>query len=179
MFEEPAKEQTSLFTLDLDYEEVLEIPEDYLQVKLSELEDKEVFTGKPQISGILKSEYDDGVDENGNEKTKIVYRLRMVLVNDEEEQYLDININLKANSYQVETIRKGSVLFDFVQSILEIENKGRTKGKNVMHNVNLKQFTDFINNNVQTMAVKNLERHGKFNFNSFQVVKINNMELNI
>ena len=35
MFEEET-EQKSLFDLEMDYEEVLEIPEDYLQVRLSE-----------------------------------------------------------------------------------------------------------------------------------------------
>ena len=158
MFDEKPTEQKSLFDLEMDYEEVLEIPDDYLQVRLSEMEDKEVFAGKPLISGIITSEFD--------------------LDNEyDEEQYLDININLKKADYHVDAIRKGSVLFDFVQSILEIENKNSTKGKNIFRNVNLKQFTDFINNNVQTIAIKNLERKGNFNFNSFYVVKINNMEL--
>ena len=178
MFEEET-EQKSLFDLEMDYEEVLEIPEDYLQVRLSEMEDKEVFSGKPQISGIITSEYesDDQFDDDGNPKVRVVHKLRMVLVNDDDEQYLDININLKKPDYKVPAIRKGSVLFDMVQSILEIENKGSTKGKNVFRNVNLKQFTDFINNNVKEMSVKNLERNGNFRFNSFYVVKINNMEL--
>lgn len=179
MFDEKPTEQKSLFDLEMDYEEVLEIPDDYLQVRLAELEDKEVFIGKPQISGILTNEYesDNEFDDDGNPKTRIVHKLRMVVVNDDEEQYLDVNINLKKADYHVDAIRKGSVLFDFVQSILEIENKGSTKGKNIFRNVNLKQFTDFINNNVQTIAIKNLERTGRFNFNSFYVVKINNMEL--
>ena len=43
MFEEET-EQKSLFDLEMDYEEVLEIPEDYLQVRLSEMEDKEAVT---------------------------------------------------------------------------------------------------------------------------------------
>ena len=166
-----------MFTLDMDYEEIIEIPDDYLQVRLSEMENKEVFTGKPQISGIMTSEYDDGFDNNGKPQTRKVHKLRLVLVNEEDEQYLDININLKAPSYEVETIRKGSVLFDFVQSILEIENKGSTTGKNIFRNVNLKQFTDFINNNVNVMAVRNIERTGNFNFNSFYVIRLNNMEL--
>lgn len=174
------QEQTSLFDLEMDYEQVMEIPDDFLQVRLSEMEDKEVFIGKPQISGILTNEYEtDEFNEDGTVKMRTVHKLHLVLVNNDEEQYLDININLKAPNYKVETIRKGSVLFDFIQSILEIENKGSTKGKNIFRNVNLKQFTDFINNNVKVMAVRNIERTGRFNFNSFQIVKINNLELNI
>lgn len=172
-------EHESIFDVEMDYEEIIEVPDDYLQVRLSEMENKETFTGKPQISGLMTSTYDDGFDEDGNEKTRTVHKLRLVLVNDEEEQYLDININLKQKSYDVDTIRKGSVLFDFVQSILEIENKGCTVGKNVFRNVNLKQFTDFINNNVEVMAVQNIERHGNFNFNSFYVIQLNDMELAI
>lgn len=176
MFEE--KEQTSLFTVEMDYEEMIDVPEDYLQVRLNELEDKETFTGKPQISGINKREFEtDQYDNNGNPIMRTVYQIRLVLVNKEEEQYLDININLKQSDYQIQAIRKGSVLFDMIQSILEIENKGCTKGKNIFRNVNLKQFTDFINNNVNVMAVRNLERHGRYNFNSFQVIRLNNMQL--
>lgn len=174
------EEQTSLFDLEMDYEEILEIPEDYLQVKLSEMENKEVFTGKPQMSGINTREFETGeFKDNGEPIMRTVHQARLIIVNQDEEQYLDININLKSSNYEIETIRKGSVLFDFIQSILEIENKGSTSGKNIFRNVNLKQFIDFINKNVKVIAVKNLERKGRFNFNSFQVVKINNMELNI
>jgi len=172
--------QTSIFDVEMDYEEVIEIPDDFLQVRLNELEDKEVFTGKPQMAGINTREFEtDQFDNDGNIIMRTVHQARLVLVNNEEEQYLDININLKQNDWQIPVIRKGSVLFDFVQSILEIENKGSTSKKNVFRNVNLKQFVDFINDNVETMTVKNIERHGKFSFNSFQVIKLNNMELNI
>ena len=180
MFEDQPKEQTSLFDLEMDYEQMMEIPEDYNQLKLANLDNKEVFIGKPQISGIITNEYENGeFDDDGNPLFDTVHKLRLVLTNEENEEYLDININLKKPDYNVPVIRKGSVLFDFIQSILEIENKGATKGKNVFRNVNLKQFTDFINENVETMAVKNIERTGRFNFNSFYVVKINNQELNI
>ena len=182
MFDEkPKEEQTSLFTLEMDYEQMMEIPEDYSQIRLSELDNKEVFTGKPQISGLLTNEYENGeFDDDGNPLFDTVHKLRLVLTNDDDAEYLDININLKKPDYNVPVIRKGSVLFDFVQSILEIENKGCTKGKNVFRNVNLKQFTDFINGTVNVMAVKNIERKSRnFEYNSFYVVKINNLELNI
>lgn len=174
-FEEPQK---SLFDLEMDYEEIIEIPDDYLQVRLSEMENKEVFTGKPQMSGIMTREFEtDQFNDDGEPIMRKVHQIRMVLVNDDEEQYLDININLKAPTYELKVIRKGSVLFDFVQSILEIENKGSTSGKNIFRNVNLKQFTDFINNNVEVMSVRNIERTGRFNFNSFYVIRLNNMEI--
>lgn len=177
MFEEQESKQ-SMFNVEMDFEEIIEVPDDFLQVRLSDLGDKEMFTGKPQVSGITTREFEtDQFDDDGNPVMRKVHQIRMVLVNNEEEQYLDININLKAPTYDLKVIRKGSVLFDFIQSILEIENKGSTTGKNVFRNVNLKQFTDFINNSVRVMTVKNIERHGRYNFNSFYVVKINNMEL--
>ena len=180
MFDKEKNENQSIFSVDMDYEEIIEVPDEYLQVRLSELLDGEVFTGTPQVSGIITTEFEtDDLDDNGNHITKTVHKLRLVLVDDEGEQYLDININLKKPSYDVVSIRTGSVLFDMVQSILEIENKGSTKGKNVFRNVNLKQFTDFINNNVKVMSVKNIERKGRYNFNSFYIVKLNDMELNI
>ena len=78
----------------------------------------------------------------------------------------------------MDRIVKGSVLFDLVQSILELENEGSTKGKNVFRNVNLKQFTDFIGN-LEVMAVQNIERNGTFSFNSFYVVRANNKQVKI
>lgn len=173
-------EQTSMFTLDMDYEEMIEIPDGYAGYRLKDLSNKEVFTGKPQVSGILTSTFTDEneFDDHGNPKEKIVHKIRLVLVNDEEEQYLDININLKKPDYKVDRIVKRSVLFDLVQSILELENEGSTKGKNVFRNVNLKQFTDFIGN-LEVMAVQNIERRGTFSFNSFYVVRANNKQVKI
>lgn len=175
-FDEP----TSMFTLDMDYEEMIEIPDGYAGYRLKDLSNKEVFTGKPQVSGILTSTFTDEneFDDLGNPKEKTVHKIRLVLVNDEEEQYLDININLKKPDYKVDRIVKGSVLFDLVQSILELENEGSTKGKNVFRNVNLKQFTDFIGN-LKVMAIQNIERNGTFSFNSFYVVRVNNKQVKI
>ena len=173
-------EQTSMFTLDMDYEEMIEIPDGYAGFRLKDLPNKEVFTGKPQVSGILTSTFKDEneFDDQGNPKEKTVHKIRLVLVNDDDEQYLDININLKKPDYKVDRIVKGSVLFDLVQSILELENEGSTKGKNVFRNVNLKQFTDFIGG-LKIMAVKNIERNGTFSFNSFYVVRVNNKQVKI
>lgn len=172
------EENESMFDTTFDYEEVLEIPEDYLQVKLSEMDNKEIFIGKPQMtSKINVKEFDtDDFNEDGSVKTRTVYQSRLILVNDEEEQYLDININLKSEDLKVKNIRKGSVLFDFISSIHELENAGSTKGKNIIATANLKQYIDFING-LKVMAVQNIERKGKYNFNSFYVVQVNNKKL--
>lgn len=181
MFEQQTKEEKqSIFDLQMDYEEMIEIPDGYAGYRLKELGNKEVFTGKPQVSGILTSTFIDEneFDDHGKPKEKTVHKIRLVLVNDDDGSYLDININLKKPDYHVDRIVKGSVLFDLVQSILELENEGSTKGKNVFRNVNLKQFTDFIGN-LEVMAVQNIERNGTFSFNSFYVVRANNKQVKI
>lgn len=169
-------EQTSMFTLDMDYEEMIEIPDGYTQVKLSQMDDDERFKGKPQMSGIMTAEYDDGFDDDGNIKTKTVHKIRLVIVNDEDEEYCDINLNLKKADFQVDKIVKGSVLFDFVQSILELENEGCTEGKNVFRGVNLKQFVDFVNG-LKVMGIRVVTRNGNFSYNSFYVTRVNNKQI--
>ena len=166
-------ENTSMFDVEMDYEEIIEIPDDYLKVKLGDMSNGEVFVGAPQISGVITSEFDDGFDANGNILTKTVHKIRLVITNEDREQYLDININLKSPDLNVKAVRKGSVLFDFIQSILELENPGRTEGKNVFKNINLQQFIDFIKG-LKIIGVKNVERKGSYNFNSFYVVQVNN-----
>ncbi|WP_458454394.1 hypothetical protein [Methanobrevibacter sp.] len=169
--------QESIFDFELKHEDVLEVPEDYNQIRLADLEDKETFTGKPQVSGLMTSEFEDGFEDDGKPKMRTVHKIRMIITNDDNEEYLDININLKQASLKVPAIRKGSVLFDFVQSILELENKGITQGKNLIENINLQQFIDFLNKNCDKITVKNIERHGKFNFNSFYITSIDNSGL--
>lgn len=174
-FEELEKE--SLFTLDMDFEEMLEIPEGAERLPLNNLDEGELFKGKPQMSGIITSTFEDEYqfDDNGKPLTKTVHKLRLIIVNEDPLEYVDINLNLKKPDYNVDTIRKGSVLFDFIQSILEIENPGCTQGKNVFRNVNLKQFVDFTNN-LKIMGIKVITRSfGSRPFNSFYVNQVNGM----
>ena len=169
----------SMFDTEFDYEEIIEIPDDFLQVRLGEMENKEIFTGKPQITGSIQTrefEIEDEFDVDGNPKTRKVHQLRMVVTNKEEEQYLDININLKSDDLKVTNIRKGSVLFDLISSIHELENRGSMKGKNIIKTANLKQYIDFING-LEIIGIQNVERKGTYHFNSFYVVQVNNKKL--
>ena len=173
----------SMFNLEMDYEKQLEIPENYGQLRLSDLDDGEIYSGKPLISDIQTVEFEElddaGVvklDDDGNIITRTIHKIRLVILDEIEETYLDININLKSKEPVVKQIRKGSVLFDFIQSILELENKGCTEGKNIFRNVNLQQFIDFVGD-LKTIGIKNVERYGRFNFNSFYVVQVNGKKI--
>lgn len=176
-------ETESMFDTEFGHEDVLEINDEYLQVRLGEMENGEIFTGKPQLTGINTIEFEDEdadgnpiYNEDGEAQMKKIHRLRLIINNDDEEQYLDININLKSDSLVVKNIRKGSVLFDFISSIHELENAGSTKGQNIIKSANLQQYIDFINS-LKVIAVKNVERKGTYHFNSFYVVQVNNKKL--
>lgn len=176
--------QKSMFTVEMDYEEIIEIPEDYNIISLGDLDHGETFTGKPQMTGIQTVEFEELdagglplLDDDGNPITKTVHKMRLVITNSDDEESLSINVNLKSKDIVVKQIRKGSVLFDFVQSILELENPGCTEGKNLFRNVNLQQFIDFINQ-LSVLGIKNIERNGKFKFNSFYVIQVNSKTLN-
>lgn len=169
------KTNDSIFNVEMDFEQIIEVPDDCVQIRLSELGDGDTFTGKPQMSNVITATYDDGFDNDGNVKTKEVHKIRLVITNEKQGEYLDININLKSPDLEISSIRKGSVLFDFIQSILELENMGCTAGKNIFRNVNLKQFIDFINN-LEILGIKAVARKGTFNFNSFYVIRCNNQQ---
>ena len=167
----------SIFTLEMGYEDILETPDDYMGFVLKDLSNSEIFIGKPQMTGLKSDTFESSnkFDEKGNPVIEKVNKVQLRIVNDEKAEYLDININLKKPTLKIDKVKKGSVLFDFIQSTLELETEGCTLGKNIFTNVNLQEFIDFIKS-LQVLGVKNIERRGKFNFNSFYVVKANDKE---
>ena len=114
-----SNDRQSIFTsTQLDYEEIVEIPEGYEKAELKDFEDGTLITGRPQMSSVTSYTF----DYDGEEKT--VNRFKLFIFKDDEQLYVEINVNLKNDGDLHKNIRKGSVLFDFLTSILELENAG-------------------------------------------------------
>ena len=148
--------QTIFTGTELDFEEIVEIPEGYEKAELRDFEDGTHITGRPEMSSVTSYTFDD----DGEEKT--------VNFKDDEKIYVEINVNLKNDGDLHKNIRKGSVLFDFITSILELENAGSVGRSNILRNVNLAEYREFVNS-LDEMTIQVKEKSGTYIYYSFLV----------
>ena len=154
--------QTIFASTELDYEEIVDIPDGYEKAELKDFEDGTLITGRPEMSSVTSYTF----DVDGEEKT--VNRFKLYIFKDEEQVYVEINVNLKNDGDIHKNIRKGSVLFDFITSILELENAGRVGRSNIIRNVNLAEYREFVNR-LEEMTIEVKEKSGAYVFYSFVV----------
>ena len=158
-----SNDRQSIFTsTQLDYEEIVEIPEGYEKAELKDFEDGTLITGRPQMSSVTSYTF----DYDGEEKT--VNRFKLFIFKDDEQIYVEINVNLKNDGDLHKNIRKGSVLFDFLTSILELENAGSVGKSNVVRNVDLAEYREFVNR-LSEMTIQVKEKSGTYVYYSFIV----------
>ncbi len=154
--------QTIFTGTELDYEEIVEIPEGYEKAELKDFEDGTLITGRPEMASVTSFTFDD----DGEEKT--VNRFKLYIFQDADQLYVEINVNLKNDGDIHKNVRKGSVLFDFLTSILELENAGSVGKSNILRNVNLSEYREFVNR-LSEMTIQVKERSGTYTFYSFIV----------
>lgn len=154
--------QTIFTGTELDYEEIVEIPEGYEKAELKDFEDGTLITGRPEMASVTSFTFDD----DGEEKT--VNRFKLYIFQDADQLYVEINVNLKNDGDIHKNVRKGSVLFDFLTSILELENAGSVGKSNILRNVDLSEYREFVNR-LSGMTIQVKERSGTYTFHSFIV----------
>ena len=154
--------QTIFTDTQLDYEEIVEIPDGYEKAELKDFEDGTLITGRPEMASVSSFTFDD----DGDEKT--VNRFKLYIFQDADQLYVEINVNLKNDGDIHKNVRKGSVLFDFLTSILELENAGSVGRSNILRNVDLSEYREFVNR-LSEMTIQVKERSGTYTFYSFIV----------
>ena len=154
--------QTIFTGTELDYEEIVDIPDGYEKAELKDFQDGTLITGRPEMSSVTSYTFDD----DGEEKT--VNRFKLFIFKDSEQLYVEINVNLKNDGDIHKNIRKGSVLFDFITSILELENAGSVGKSNILRNVNLQEYREFVNR-LGEMTIQVKEKSGSYVYYSFIV----------
>ena len=154
--------QTIFTGTELDYEEIVDIPDGYEKVELKDFEDGTLITGRPEMASVSSFTFDD----DGEEKT--VNRFKLYIFQDADQLYVEINVNLKNDGDIHKNVRKGSVLFDFLTSILELENAGSVGKSNILRNVDLSEYREFVNR-LSEMTIQVKERSGTYTFYSFIV----------
>ena len=60
------------------------------------------------------------------------------------------------------------MLFDFITSILELENAGSVGRSNILRNVNLAEYREFVNS-LDEMTIQVKEKSGSYIYYSFIV----------
>ena len=154
--------QTIFTGTELDYEEIVDIPDGYEKAELKDFEDGTLITGRPEMASVSSFTFDD----DGEEKT--VNRFKLYIFQDANQLYVEINVNLKNDGDIHKNVRKGSVLFDFLTSILELENAGSVGKSNILRNVDLSEYREFVNR-LSEMTIQVKERSGTYTFYSFIV----------
>ena len=158
--------QTIFTGTELDYEEIVDIPDGYEKAELKDFQDGTLIRGRPEMSSVTSYTFDD----DGEEKT--VNRFKLFIFKDDEKIYVEINVNLKNDGDIHKNIRKGSVLFDFITSILELENPGSVGKSNILRNVNLAEYREFVNR-MGEMTIQVKEKTGSYIYYSFIVRDVN------
>lgn len=158
--------QTIFTGTQLDYEEIVDIPDGYEKAELKDFQDGTLITGRPEMASVTSYTFDD----DGEEKT--VNRFKLFIFKDDEKLYVEINVNLKNDGDIHKNIRKGSVLFDFITSILELENPGSVGKSNILKNVNLAEYREFVNR-LGEMTIQVKEKTGSYVYYSFIVRDVN------
>ena len=135
------------------------------RINLVDLEDMEEYAGRPVLLPIekrIKFQEDD----------PDTYRTRLLLINDEFDEYLQIPINLKSNENIQTNVHNASQLYALVGGIANLVEENWTQTFNRIESVNLEEWRDFLNDK-EKMRIMVVEKQSRnFNYNSFRVLGV-------
>ena len=162
--EEPV--QTGLPSVEADYVEETGSDYDwytYTRINMNELSDGDEYEGKPILLPVQTVQFDD--DEEPR------YRARLLLVDDEAEEYLQINLNLKQKGDVQTNVHNASSLYALIGGIQNLSNPQWTSMFNRIKKVDLSEWETYINSK-ETMTVEIVTKTGSFSYNSFRVTSL-------
>lgn len=166
-FIEEQETQSALPTVEADYvEETDNYGEwySYTRIGLNELEDGDEYEGKPLLLPVETVQFDE------EEAPK--YRARLLLIDDEAEEYLQINLNLKQKGEVQTNIHNASSLYALIGGIQNLSNPQWTNMFNRIKRVDLTEWETYINSK-DSMEVTIVEKQGSnFTYNSFRITTL-------
>ena len=135
----------------------------YTRASLNDFTDGDEYEGKPLLLPVEKVQFDDD---------QIRYRARLLLIDDEEEEYLQINLNVKQDSNIQTNVHNLSSLYALIGGIQNLNNPGWTKKYNRIKKVDLTEWEEYINSK-ESMTVEIIAKSGSnFTYNSFRVTNL-------
>lgn len=139
---------------------------DYERVTLQDLGDGEFYEGKPRLSPVQEVTF----DEDGEEVKR--YRCQLWLIDDDAEEYLQVNINLKAPGDIQKALHYKSSAYKLIGGIMEQLQPGWTQSHNVIVKTDLSEIRDFLEEKESmTIAIHELEG-SDFSYLSFSVNEV-------
>jgi len=135
----------------------------YTRASLNDFSDGDEYEGKPLLLPVEKVQFDDD---------QVRYRARLLLIDDEEEEYLQINLNVKQDSNIQTNVHNLSSLYSLIGGIQNLNNPGWTKKYNRIKKVDLSEWETYINSK-ESMTVEIEAKSGSnFTYNSFRVTNL-------
>ena len=135
----------------------------YTRASLNDFSDGDEYEGKPLLLPVEKVQFDDD---------QVRYRARLLLIDDEEEEYLQINLNVKQDSNIQTNVHNLSSLYALIGGIQNLNNPGWTKKHNRIKKVDLSEWETYINSK-ESMTVEIEAKSGSnFTYNSFRVTNL-------
>ena len=163
--EEPV--QTGLPSVEADFVEETGMDYDwysYTRINLNELDDGDEYEGRPLLLPVEVVQFDEEEDPR--------YRSRLLLIDDEGEEYLQINLNLKQKGDVQTNVHNASSLYALIGGIQNLSNPQWTTMFNRIKKVNLEEWEDYINTK-ESMNVRIVEKQGSnFSYNSFRITSL-------
>ena len=136
----------------------------YTRINLNELDDGDEYLGKPLLLPVETVQFDEEEDPR--------YRARLLLIDDDAEEYLQINLNLKQKGSIQTNVHNASSLYALIGGIQNLSNPQWTSMFNRIKKVNLEEWEDYINSK-EEMNVTIVEKSGSsFTYNSFRVTSL-------
>ena len=136
----------------------------YTRINLNELDDGDEYEGKPLLLPVETVQFDEDEDPR--------YRSRLLLIDDEAEEYLQINLNLKQKGDVQTNVHNASSLYALIGGIQNLSNPEWTTLFNRIKKVDLSEWETYINSK-ETMTVEIKEKSGSnFTYNSFRITSL-------
>lgn len=170
IIEEQEAKPSALPSVEADYVEETEAQDwyDYLRINLNELEDGDEYWGRPHLTNIETVQFD--------EEEKPRHRCRLLIIDDDEQEYLQININLKTADTVQSNVHNASALYALIAGLQNLQDPKWSSKYNRIRKVNLDDWIDYVNG-LESMNVKVVSKDGSsFTYNSFRIIEANKKE---
>ena len=136
----------------------------YTRINLNELEDGDEYEGRPLLLPVETVQFDEEEDPR--------YRSRLLLIDDEGEEYLQINLNLKQKGDVQTNVHNASSLYALIGGIQNLSNPQWTTMFNRIKKVDLSEWETYLNNK-ESMTVEIITKEGSsFSYNSFRITDL-------
>ena len=136
----------------------------YTRINLNELDDGDEYEGRPLLLPVEVVQFDEEEDPR--------YRARLLLIDDEAEEYLEININVKQKGDIQTNVHNASSLYALIGGIQNLSNPQWTTMFNRIKKVDLSEWETYINSK-ESMTVEIVTKSGSnFTYNSFRITDL-------